>query len=152
MDIGQLASRITHLEDLEAIRQLKARYCEICDADHDPDRIVTIFAADGIWEGAGFGRAAGHAAIRELFGRFRQMVAFSHHMVMNPLLEVHGAVAHGTWQFLGAFTFREPREARWVAVRYTDDYVRIGGEWKYQHLRGEVRLSAGPGEDWAAPG
>jgi hypothetical protein len=151
MDIGQLASRISHLEDLEAIRQLKARYCEICDADHDPDRIVTIFAADGVWEGAGFGRAEGHAAIRALFQQFRQMVAFAHHMVMNPLIDVDGDRARGTWQFLGAFTFREHNAARWVAVRYTDDYVRIGGEWLFQHLRAEVRLSAGPGESWAVP-
>ena len=61
-----LEERITRLEDLEAIKQLKATYCEICDDKHDPDRIVTIFAEDGIWEGKGIGTARGHAEIRKL--------------------------------------------------------------------------------------
>ena len=62
-----LEQRLTRMEDIEAIKQLKAEYCDICDDDHNPDRITTIFAEDGIWEGAGFGKAQGHAAIRELF-------------------------------------------------------------------------------------
>ena len=41
-DIDELAKRITRLEDIEAIKQLKARYCEICDDNHDPDRVVAI--------------------------------------------------------------------------------------------------------------
>ncbi len=38
-----LEARITRLEDIEAIKQLKARYCEICDDDHDPERITSVF-------------------------------------------------------------------------------------------------------------
>lgn len=106
---------------------------------------------DGVWEGEGFGRAAGHAAIRELFAGFRRNVKFSHHLVMNPRLEVQDDVARGVWQFLGAFAFREPREARWIALRYTDDCARVDGEWKLQHLRAELRMSARPGEDWTVP-
>ena len=51
--MSDLAERIQRLEDLEAIRRLKATYCDICDDDHNPDRIVTIFTDDGIWEGEG---------------------------------------------------------------------------------------------------
>ena len=47
----ELEDRIKRLEDIEEIKQLKALYCEICDDDHNPDRIVTIFTVDGIWEG-----------------------------------------------------------------------------------------------------
>ena len=31
MDISELEKRITRIEDIEAIKQLKARYCDICD-------------------------------------------------------------------------------------------------------------------------
>ena len=49
MDIAELARRITVLEDIEAIKKLKARYCAVCDNDHNPDDIVKLFAEDGIW-------------------------------------------------------------------------------------------------------
>jgi hypothetical protein len=31
MDLAALEQRITRLEDIEAIKNLKARYCDICD-------------------------------------------------------------------------------------------------------------------------
>ena len=62
-----LAARIDRLEAIEAIKQLKALYCEICDDGHNPDRIVSIFTKDGVWEGKGIGRAEGHEQIAELF-------------------------------------------------------------------------------------
>ena len=83
MDVAALEQRLTRIEDLEAIKQLKATYCDICDDDHNPERITTIFAEDGIWEGAGFGKAQGHAAIRELFKKFQTLISFSQHQVMN---------------------------------------------------------------------
>ena len=104
MDLSELETRITGLEDLEAIKQLKALYCEICDDNHNPDRIVTIFTEDGIWEGKGIGTATGHAEIRALFQGFQSMMSFSQHMTMNPRIEVHGDSANGTWYFFGPFT------------------------------------------------
>jgi hypothetical protein len=64
MDTVELAKRITILQDIEAIKKLKAEYCDICDDDHNQDRIVTIFVRDGIWEGEGVGYAKGHAEIQ----------------------------------------------------------------------------------------
>src|SRR5262245_54135314 len=51
MDMAQLEQRLTRIEDIEAIKQLKARYCAIADEDHNPDKITTLFVEDGIWEG-----------------------------------------------------------------------------------------------------
>ena len=67
MAMSELEQRITRLEDIEAIKQLKARYCEICDDMHNPDRVTSVFAEDAIWESPDFGKAEGHAAIRDLF-------------------------------------------------------------------------------------
>lgn len=149
MDLAELERRLTRLEDIEAIKQLKARYCEICDDDHNPDRITSVFAADGIWESRDFGTAKGHAAIRELFGKFQKLIAFSQHNVMNPIIEVHGDRATAEWYFLGPFVFRDRQEARWLALQYQDDYVKIDGRWKYQHLRVNLRVSARYEEGWA---
>jgi len=96
MASSELEQRITRLEDIEAIKQLKALYCEICDDNHNPDRITKIFAHDGIWEGGDFGKAQGHDAIRQLFERFQKLISFSQHNVFNPRIEVDGDRARGT--------------------------------------------------------
>jgi hypothetical protein len=148
MDMAELEKRLTRMEDIEAIKQLKALYCEICDDDHNPDRITTIFVEDGIWEAGDFGKGQGHAAIRELFQGFQKMISFSQHMVMNPIIKVDGDRAKATWYFFGPFTFGKTT-AKWQAVRYEDDYVKVDGEWKYQHLRAQIRMAANYETSWA---
>ena len=149
MDMAELEKRITRIEDIEAIKQLKATYCDICDDDHNPDRITTIFADDGIWEGAGFGKAQGHPAIRELFQGFQKRISFSQHQVMNPIIKIDGDRAMGIWYFFGPFTFYKDNQAKWLAARYEDDYVKINGEWKFQHLRARGRMSTDYEKSWA---
>jgi hypothetical protein len=149
MDLNELAGRITILEDIEAIKRLKARYCAICDDDHNPDEIVKIFAEDGIWESADIGQHKGHAAIRKLFEGFRDRISFSQHNVFNPRIEVNGDRAKAHWYFMGPFTMRKRNNAVWLAARYEDDYVKINGEWKIQHLRAIGRMSAPYEKGWA---
>lgn len=129
-----LEDRIARLEDIEAIKQLKALYCEICDDGHNPDRIVTIFTDDGVWEGKGIGTATGHGEIRSLFERFQKMMSFTQHMTMNPRIEVNGDTATGTWYFFGPFTFRDNNQAKWQATRYHEQYAKVDGVWKIKHL------------------
>jgi len=43
---------------------------------------------------------------------------------------------------------RETNEARWLAVRYEEDYVKVNGAWKYQHLRAHSRMSASYEKGW----
>jgi len=149
MDLAEFERRLTRIEDIEAIKQLKARYCDICDDDHNPSKITSLFVEDGIWEGGEFGKAQGHEAIRRLFQTFGRLISFSQHMVMNPIIEIAGNSAKGTWYFLGPFTFRKDNEAKWVAVRYEDDYVKVNGEWQYKHLRANIRMSAAYDKGWA---
>ena len=150
MDSGEMERRVIALEDIEAIKRLKAEYCDICDDDHNQDRIVGIFAEDGIWEGKGIGRAQGHGEIRKLFKSFAERISFSQHNVFNPRIEVNGNEARGTWYFLGPFTFRKDNRQLWLAARYDDDYVKIGGKWKFKHLRAIGRMAAPYEEGWAS--
>ena len=112
MDMTELQNRITRLEDIEAIKQLKAIYCDICDDDHNPDRITKIFAEDGIWEGGGFGKAEGLKEIRDFFVGFQTHITFSQHNVMNPIIEIDGNRATGTWYLLGPFTFQKSNDLK----------------------------------------
>lgn len=149
MDMTDLEKRLTRMEDIEAIKQLKAEYCDICDDDHNPDRITTIFASDGIWEGGSFGQAQGHAAIRELFKKFQTLISFSQHQVLNPVITLDGDRATARWYFFGPFTFYHNNQAKWLAARYQDDYVKIDGAWKIKHLRARLRMSTDYEKSWA---
>ena len=141
MDIVELEKRITRLEDIEAIKQLKAIYCHICDDTHNPDRIASIFAEGGIWEAEGFGKAEGHTAIRELFSGFREQFSFSQHNIMNPVINVDGERATGIWYLVGPWDATENNRKIWMTARYDDDYIKVDGEWKYQHLRADIRFT-----------
>jgi len=61
---------------------------------------------------AALGKRKGHAAIRDLFKNFQQLISFSQHMVMNPIIEIDGNNAKATWYFLGPFTFRKDNAAQ----------------------------------------
>jgi hypothetical protein len=149
MTTEELERRLTIVEDIEAIKKLKARYCAICDDHHDPDRITELFTKDAVWESEGIGVHQGHAAIRALFQRFRERISFSQHNVMNPIIEVDGDRAKGSWYFLGPFTFRRGNRAMWLAARYEEQYVKIKGEWKFKHLHAIGRMSAPYETGWA---
>lgn len=148
--LAALNARITRIEDLEAIKQLKALYCEICDDDHDPTRITSIFTEDGIWEGKGIATAKGHAEIRALFENFQRSISFSQHMTMNPRITVEGETAQGTWYFFGPFTFYKNNQAKWQATRYREIYRKVDGDWKIAHLKLEgPAMSANYETGWA---
>lgn len=133
--MSELEARVERLEAMEAIRQLKARYCEICDNDHNQDEIVTIFTEDGIWEGDGIGRAVGHNEIRKLFAGFQSAISFSQHMVQNPIITVDGSSASARWYFFGMFKFYRNETRRWQAARYHEIYEKVGDTWLIKHLQ-----------------
>jgi hypothetical protein len=149
MEDGALVRCLTALEDIEAIKRLKAEYCDICDDDHNQERIVKIFTSDGIWESKGVGRAEGHAELRKLFQSFQERISFSQHNVFNPRIEVDGDRARGIWYFMGPFTFRKTSQAVWLAARYEEDYVKLGGAWRFKHLRAIGRMAAPYEAGWA---
>ena len=70
--------------------------------------------------------------------------------VFNPRITVNGTEAHGSWNFLGPFTFRKGNRQLWLAARYEDDYVKINGQWKFKHLRAFGRMAAPYEKGWAS--
>ena len=134
MSPEDLAKRVQVLEDIEDIKRLKHRYCGYCDADFDVDSLVELFTEDAVWDGGDLGRGEGREGIRAFFNSAAQRLAFSIHMVMNPVIEVDGDKATGTWYLLEPCTYRDDNQAVWGSARYDEQYVRVNGEWKFKHL------------------
>ena len=135
MTLEDLERRIQVLEDMEAIKRLKARYCAYCDNNYDVEGIAALFTADAVWDGGSFGRYEGREAIRAFFQGAPQLLSFAMHQVMNPVIEVQGERASGQWYIFEPVTFTDGEQAGWIAGRYEDEYVKVGGEWKYKRLR-----------------
>jgi ketosteroid isomerase-like protein len=91
--MSTLEERVRVLEDIEAIRKLKARYCAACDDNHNAETLGTLFAEDASWEATNMGRADGRPAIQKMLG------------------DVAAAAASATPR-----TTRSTRSSRWTAT------------------------------------
>ncbi|HVB79810.1 MAG TPA: nuclear transport factor 2 family protein [Candidatus Binataceae bacterium] len=134
MASNDLEKRIAQLEDVQAIRQLKARYCLHVDRRNE-DAWVSLFTQDGVWESDKFGIHEGREAIRALFKSIPDFLNFALHYVTNPVIEVDGNRAIGNWLLLEPCTFVQGNQPAWGAGRYEEEYVKVGGEWKFKHLK-----------------
>ena len=58
MTQDDLAARIQHIDDINAITRLKHLYCYYADR-HDSDNWANLFTEDGVFDGGVFGRHEG---------------------------------------------------------------------------------------------
>src|ERR1700733_13758356 len=135
MSSQDLEKRVQALEDIEAIRKLKARYCAYCDNGYDADGLAALFTEDAIWGGGAFGRFEGRKAIHGFFAGVSQKLSFAMHYVMNPQIEVEEDHATGRWYLFEPCTFTEGSQAVWGAAYYDDSYVKVGGSWKFKGVK-----------------
>jgi ketosteroid isomerase-like protein len=145
--VASVEQRLAVLEDIEAIRKLKARYCAACDDNHNADALGPLFAEDATWEASNMGRADGRAAIREMLGAVGRSgrIRNSAHHAINPIIEVNGDRATGRWRLIMLYTANRPDGApQYLRIigSYREQYVRIGGEWLFQSLHCQVEEHA----------
>lgn len=134
MNMQELEKRLQALEEIEAIKRLKARYCAMCD--------VTTAT---VWPGslprmrcrtAGtLGALRGAKPCGTSFAGSQELLCFAVHYVMNPLIEMSGEHATGRWYLLEPCTFAEGSRAVWGAAHYEDEYVKPSGEWKFKKVK-----------------
>jgi hypothetical protein len=127
--LERLERRLQALEDAEAIRNLKARYAALCDAQYDADGIAMLFTEDALWESPGLGRFEGREAIR---GFFRGARGFSRSQ------SITASMARSRWKATRPkrdgtclYLARWPREIRRCGVpasitRLTRGWMELG--------------------------
>ena len=151
-DLADLERRVAVLEDIEAIKRLKARYCAFCDDDYDADGIASLFCEDGVWDGGElFGRVEGRERIRRHFSRAEQVIPLARHQVMNPLIEVDSpaGTATGQWYLFQPATIADGDRAVWLAATYHDRYRRVDDEWLVAEMVVEPAFYTPYDQGWA---
>jgi len=127
-----LEARVRRLEDVEAIKILKAEYCYGVDAN-EPERVARLFTEDALWHAPGIGRFEGRDAILKFFRSLPEMMRFWLHLVMNPQIEVSGDSARGQWYLIEPNTLRDGR-AVWGTGRYQERYRRVAERWYFDEV------------------
>ena len=145
--VDDITRRLRTLEDIEAVKKLKAQYCSACDDDHNPEKLGPLFTRDGIWEASTMGRATGRTAIQQKLGELGRsgVIRNSAHNVFNPVIDIDGDRASGHWRLIMLYTGIYPdgslhysRIIGW----YRDEYQRIENQWLFKSLYCEVEEAA----------
>jgi hypothetical protein len=142
-EIDELRRRVERLEDLEAIRRLKARYLNACDAQ-DPERAKECFATGEVLIDMGhvgvFRDREAFAALYKAAG-CQPFILDMHHGA-NPEIEFTDAThARAEWALEYRNINTEARTVTFVSLIYHDEYAKQNGEWKITKSRSEFKTA-----------
>lgn len=155
MMTDSIETRLARLEAVERIRNLKGRYCRLCDGDHaggfDPEKIAALFTEDGVWDAGPGMRFEGRSAIAQFFAAIPASMGFARHHATNPEINVAADAmsAVGRWHLFEPATLRDGDRAFWIFGRYEDAYVRVGSEWLFRSVRVDILANAPYETGWA---
>ena len=156
MTLEELEARIKVLEDIEAIKKLRATYCYLCDAglgdQRNRNELISHFTQNARVD-FGFGPESqfeGRDGLEIFFGTVvPSAVTFSMHMVHDPIIEVKGDRATGKWYYEAPTTDVTTGKAQWMAGTYEEEYVREKGEWKFAFIGTKWNYITPYDEGWA---
>lgn len=136
MDNSSIERRLRVLEDIEAIRTLKANYLARCDAK-DPAGMRACFVDGPVAIDYGvigrFDRADALVDIFRQVGCHDYMVEM-HHGV-NPQIQVDGDSARGTWGLHYQLINTRENSLTQLGAYYEDEYRRTPDGWKMSATR-----------------
>jgi hypothetical protein len=142
-DLEGLYRRMRRLEDIEAIRKLKARYLNACD-QQNADEVRDCFADGKV------PIIVGHLGNYETADDFVAMyrTAACHDFVLdmhhggNPEIDfINDDHARGLWGLAYRNVNTRDKTLTFVSLIYHDEYKRIDGKWKITATRSEFKTA-----------
>ena len=136
--MSSVEQRVGVLEDIEAIKQLKGRYCAACDGGwegptHDAEALAAMFAEDAVFAEHGGGEPArGRAEIAAMMGNFRAALPFGVHFITNDRVTVDGDRAEGRWYVLIPAVL-DGKSVCYGGI-YRDELVRGEDGWRFSEV------------------
>ena len=156
---SEIEARIRRLEDIDAIKTLRAKFCYAMDTVNW-EEVASMFTEDAVAEMGTYGRCEGRDEIAK-FARetLPASLSFVLHMLHNPVIEVDGDKATGEWYFEAPLTYSPPidtlntigpltHRAMWAAGKFEDEYIKIGGEWKFKKFASKMYYETPYDEGW----
>lgn len=132
---GDLEARIQVLEDLEAIRKLKAKYWRSGNKKLW-DELVQCFSEDAVMEYPRVGRFQGAEAILRSLREHASQYPTAIHLGHDPDIDVvSDTAARGTWElhFYAIDAGADTAAQMWGL--YEDEYLKEKGEWKIKNTK-----------------
>ncbi len=147
---------LQQLQEIEMIKQLKAKYCYYTDAYFDDpsncERLMAeVFMDDTELDFGAFGIHKGRKAVESFF---RDVVwvrhCFYQHRVCNPLIAIlNEREATGKWSFLVPAIDREHKTAQWLGGIYDEIYEKGDGGWRIRKLTAVFKYFSPYDKGWA---
>ena len=134
---NDLQTRITTLEDIEAIKQLKARYWFGCD-QRDRALIADCFVDEGLL--IDFGFIGQFTDLDEFLNLFMQMTDKPshidlHHGMAPEITIIDEIRAKGRWRMQFQLIETEAQVVQLMGGYYMDTYRKTDGAWKIETTR-----------------
>lgn len=143
--------QIQQLIDIEAIKKLKARYCNYADSGQNADEFADLFTEHAILDEGEDGVFSGREAIRQMYISLWPFFKLNQHLVFSPVIDIAGATATGEWRLLQLCTTVHPEGDRafWASGYYKERYLHVGDQWKFDHVEARVHFCCDYADGWA---
>lgn len=148
------AQRLQRLEDIEAIRTLKARYAEALDDRFNGDKISALFCEDGIWQvGEDQAFFQGREAIKQHCVNLAKNIFWSVHYFLPSVIELSedGQTAHANFYILDFQTLKNQDnedEAYMFTGTFRDKCRKVDGSWYFEKVSGKIDVVTPWTESW----
>ena len=147
--LKRLEQRLDRLEAKEAIKELRYEYCYAVDT-FDEERFLSLFTTDATVEfkEPHSSKYERQEELRSFFRAIEENRRFLAHLVHNPIIEVEGETATGTWYY-EVPTVDSNGEAFWLQGRYDEQYRFVAGNWKFDRIEASYAYEAPYDHGWA---
>jgi len=144
----ELEARIRRLQDIEAIKKLKATFAYLIDTG-DWQGVANLFTEEAVLDSGPLGHCEGRAEIAKFFrDDIPQTFSFTVHMYHNPVIEVKGDKATGEWYYKVPATHASTNRALWIVGKYEEEYTKVEGEWKFKAFASKSYFVTPYDEGW----
>jgi len=135
-DLAELEAKIRVLEDIEAIKKLKARYWRCLDSK-SWDEVLECFAEDAVVD---YGRNIKLEGKKALAEHLKEKLGgdswIGIHQGHNPEIDViSGKTAKGIWELYVHTIWKPENRGLRLGGFYHDEYVKENGYWKIRSTR-----------------
>lgn len=148
--MADLERRVQILEDIEAIKQLKAEYADACDDMYNPKRMPDLFTKDAVWDGEkeGFGLYTGIDEVCGFFDGAKETLKFGVHWFLQPRIKILSETeAEGVWYLWQTSTMGNGKDIFLAGLEF-DKYRKEDGVWKMSRMELKLFYAADIKQGW----